>query len=141
MNVKSIKKGIAAAAAEVDGLTTYAFSPPRIEPPSFFCGEVDIDYHETYGGDVSMVIMGYLMTSTAEDEAGQELLDRYLSIGHAGSVVDAIEGTPGNPQTLGGVCDDLVIMKATGYRQYQVGEKNYYGVKLPIQVIGARAQE
>lgn len=140
MNVLSIKRGIADAAGTVAGLQTYAWCPAAIEPPAFYCGEVEIRYHETYGGDAELTVMGYLLTSTAEDEGGQALLDGYLSVGTATSVVDAIEGTPGNAQTLGGACDDLVIMQATGYRMYQVGEKNFYGAKLPIRVIGVRSQ-
>ncbi len=141
MNVLSIKRGLATAAATVDGLNTYPFCPTAVEVPCFYAGEVDIKYHETYGGDAKVVVTGYLLTSTSEDEAGQALLDTYLSVGNDDSVVDALEGVPGNQQTLGGVCDDLVIMQATGYRMYQVGEKNYFGCKLPIQVIGVRSQE
>jgi hypothetical protein len=142
MNVLSIKRELAAAAAAVDGLQTYAFCPAAVEVPCFYTGETEIRYHETYGGDATVTVMGYLLTSTAEDESGQALLDTYLSVGNAGSVVDAIEGTPDTgPQTHGGACDDLVIMQATGYRTDQVGEKSYYGAKLPIQVIGVRSQE
>lgn len=140
MNVLSIKRGIADAASAVDGLQTYPFCPNAVEPPCFYTGEAEIRYHETYGGDAEVTVMGYLLTSTAEDEDGQALLDTYLSVGTASSVVDAIEGTPGSPQTLGGACDDLVIMQATGYRTYQVGEKTFYGAKLPIRVIGVRSQ-
>lgn len=141
MNVLSVKKGLAAAAAGVDGLTTYPYCPAAVEVPCFYAGEVEIRYHQTYGGDVELVVMGYLLVSEAEAEEGQAQLDTYLSVGNADSVVDALEGTPGSPQTLGGACDDVVIMQATGYRMYQVGEKNYYGVKLPIEVIGVRSQE
>ncbi|NMO52028.1 hypothetical protein HH310_12575 [Actinoplanes sp. TBRC 11911] len=141
MNVLSIKKGIAANARQVKGLTAYAFCPDAIEPPTFYCGEVEIKYHQTYGGDAEVMVMGYLLTSHAEDEAGQALLDQYLSVGTAKSVVDAIEGLPGNPQSLGGACDDLVIGNATGYRTYQVGTGTFYGAKLPITVIGVRSQE
>jgi hypothetical protein len=142
VNVRSIKKGLAAAAGTVDGLTTYSYCPAAVEVPCFYAGEVEVAYHQTYGGDAEVTVMGYLLTSTAEDEAGQELLDRFLSVGNPDSVVDALEGTPqSGPQTLGGVCDDLVIMQATGYRQYQVGEKSYYGARVPIRAIGVRSQE
>lgn len=140
MKVSSVKKGIADAAGAVDGLNTYSFAPSAVEVPCLYAGEVDISYHESYGGDAEMVVTCYLLTSAAEDEDGQRLLDDYLSVGTPSSVVDAIEGTPGNPQTLGGACDDVVIMQATGYRMYQVGDDSYYGAKLPVRVIGVRSQ-
>lgn len=141
MNIRSIKQGIAKAAAAVDGLNTYAFCPDSITEPCLYAGEVDVAYHETYGGDAQAVVTVYLLVSTAEDDDAQALLDRYLSVGNPESVIDAIEGTPGNPQTLGGVCDDLVIMTASGYRKYTVGTDSYFGVKIPVRVIGTRAQE
>lgn len=149
MNILSIKRGLAenagTAVAVVDGksvqLNAHPFCPAAVETPCFYAGEVDVAYHETYGGDAQAVVTCYLLVSAAEDESGQALLDTYLSVGTPGSVVDAIEGTPGNPQTLGGACDDLVIMQALGYRTYQVGEKTFYGAKLPVRVIGIRTQE
>jgi hypothetical protein len=141
VNVRSIKKGIADAAAAVEGLNTYAFSPNAVEVPCLHPGEVEISYHETYGGDVELTVMVYLLTSSADDESGQALLDEFLSVGNSRSVIDAIEGTPGHPQTLGGICDDLYIGQATGYQMYGVGEKRYYGAKIPVRVIGVRSQE
>jgi hypothetical protein len=141
VNIRSIKQGIAANAAQIPGLNTYAFTPAAVEVPCFHLAEVDVQYHETYGGDAEIVVTGYVLTSTADDDAGQALLDEYRSVGNERSLIDAIEGTPGNPQTLGGACDDLVIMQASGYRMYQVGDKNYYGAKMPIRVIGVRTQE
>lgn len=140
MNVLSIRQGLATRAATVAGLNSYAYCPAAVEVPCFYSGEVQVNYHRTNGGDAEVIVTGYLLTSTAEDEAGQALLDGYLSLGNAASVIDAIEGTIGVAQTLGGACDDLVIMQATGYRMYQVGEKNYYGCKLPITVISTRSQ-
>lgn len=141
MNVRSIKKGIAEAASAIEGLNTYPFCPDAVEAPCLYAGEVDVAYHRTYGGDAQVVVTVYLLVSTAEDEDSQGLLDEYLSVGNANSVVDAIEGLPGNPQTLGGVCDDLVIGTASGYRKYTVGTDTFFGVKIPVQVIGVRSQE
>lgn len=141
MNILSIKKGIASNAARVDGLNAYSFLPDAVEVPCLHVGEVDVQYHTTYGGDAELVVTCYLLTSRAEDESGQALLDTYLSVGNDDSVIDAIEGTPGNPQTLGGACDDLVVMQANGYRTYQVGDKTFYGAKIPVRVIGVRSQE
>jgi len=141
VNVSSVKKGIAAAAAAVNGLNTYAFCPDAVETPCLYTAEVDVAYHRTYGGDAQLLVTCYLLVSSAEDESSQALLDKYLSVGNAESVVDAIEGTPSNPQTLGGACDDLVVMTANGYRKYQVGTDWFFGAKLPVQVIGVRSQE
>jgi hypothetical protein len=140
VNITSVKNGLAKNASAVDGLNTYPFCPDAVEVPCFYPAEVDVGYHQTYGGDAQLTVTCYLLTSAAEDEAGQALLDEYLSVGNSNSVVDAIEGTPGNPQTLGGACEDLVVMTASGYRKYQVGDNTYFGAKIPVQVIGVRTQ-
>lgn len=138
MRLSLVKKGIAAAAATVEGLNTYAFVPDSVEVPCLYAGEADVRYDTTFGGDYDVVITCYVFTSVSDDESGQELLDELLADEGASSVKAAIEGTPGIAQTLGGVCDDVHIPNVTGYRMYQVGEKNYFGAKLPVRVIGVR---
>lgn len=138
MRVGAVKQALADKAAAIEGLNTYGYSPAAAEVPCLYAGEVEIDYDQTFGGDVAATFTLYLLTSSAEDAAGQQLLDDYLSTQGPSSVKAALEGTAGVAQDLGGLVDDLHVHTATGYRMYQIGEYSYYGAKLPVRVIGSR---
>jgi hypothetical protein len=137
VNVRSVRRGLADNAAAVQGLTTYGFCPSAVEVPCLYAGEVTIDYDQTFGGDLDVDATCYLLTSAADDEAGQALLDELLSVAGPRSVPVALLSDP----TLGGACDDIHVRRAQGYRMYRVGETDYYGAALMVRVIGVPGQE
>lgn len=133
--------GLAPKVAGIDGLTCYTFTPDAVAAPCWYPGEVTIsrrgpDSHRTFGkpsqgGQRGYEIQCTVLTSRSDDQAGQALLDRYLSEGDPWSLVDAVEADV----TLGGLCNTLIVHDIDGYRLYTVGSDVYYGARLRVLVL------
>lgn len=133
--------GLAPKSAGIPTLTCYTFTPDKVAEPCFYPGEVTIsrrgeESHRTFGSRAQGGQRGYeiqctVLTSRADDKAGQALLDRYLSEGDPWSLIDAIE----SDRTLGGLCNDLIVHDVDGYRLYTVGADQYFGARLRVLVL------
>jgi hypothetical protein len=140
MNVGSIREALATTVkTAIPGLNCYGYCPDSIPEPCFYVGEIEIDFDRAFGRAMDeMRLTCRLLTSRADDRAGQAALDAYLAGSGASSVKQALEDARGAPgqAALGGLCDDLHLTRVQGYRWYLVGQVEYYGAELIVRVIG-----
>ena len=140
MEPGAIRDGLAAAVKTgVPSLNTFGYCPDAIPEPCWYAGEVEIDFDRAFGrGMDELRITCRLLVSRADDKSGQAALDRYLAGSGPDSVKAAIEAARGAPgeAALGGLCDDLHLMRVQGYRMYQVGEVQFYGAEMIVRIIG-----
>ncbi|MFC6094736.1 hypothetical protein [Saccharothrix lopnurensis] len=137
MDFLGVRRGLAAAAAAIDGLSALPFMPDSVSPPTFFVGEMDLEFDKAFGrGLDELVATCRLLTSRASDDGGQAELDRYLAGSGPYSVKEALEADP----SLGGVCDAVHVRRATGYGLFEFGVGNdmsrYYGIEFFVHVYG-----
>lgn len=148
----SVVKAALAAAVEAAGinipgvgrLQCYGHSPDAPNIPAFTVGQVAIDPLGTFGqggpGMETLDITCQVLTSTAEDDAGQRLLDQLISKDGPYSIRTALLAARGQPgeMALDGAADDCWVIRIDGYRRLSYGgeDANYYGADITVRVIG-----
>lgn len=145
MEISEIREAIATAASAVvlptgiRQLTCTGFTPDAVAEPHFFVGEYTQVYDKTYGDDDELEFIARVLVGRSDDRASQKILDALLSRGNPACLKTAIEaarGAPGAP-ALGGLADDLHVMRVQGYRWYEHAGSKYVGAELVIKVIGS----
>ncbi|GAA2681725.1 hypothetical protein [Actinoplanes palleronii] len=151
MDISVIKKALAAAVRAADinipgagRIEAYHHSPASPNVPAFTCGQVVIDPMGTFGqggpGMETLDITCSVLTSTAEDDDGQQLLDKLISKDGSYSIRAALLAARGEPGelALGGAADDVWVTRIDGYRMLAYGgeDQNYYGADITVRVIG-----
>ncbi|GGZ80261.1 hypothetical protein ACFOOM_07585 [Streptomyces echinoruber] len=146
MQISAVRDAIAAAAravvlpAGIPRLTCTGYTPDSVTEPHFFVGEVEVTYDRTMGRGLDQLdFTCRVLVGRQDDRAGQRVLDALLSGGGPASLKAAIEaarGAPGQP-ALGGLADDLHVMRVQGYRWYEHQGTTYVGAELVIKVIGS----
>lgn len=144
MNLTSVKKAMAVLARGLTGVErSDHFVPDVIYPPHFYIGETTIDWtgnNNTFGGDDDITLLCRLLVGQSGDESSQDLLSRYMRRTGSRSVKAVLEGVLPK-QTLGGLCDDLVVHRMQGHRMYQVGDNRYYGAEWVVQILGDQDED
>lgn len=145
MQISGVRNAIADAARAVvlpaggGALTCTGYVPDSVVAPHFFVGEVDITYDRAMGrGLDELEFTCRVLAGRGDDKSAQVVLDAMLSGGGTGSLKKAIEaarGLPGQP-ALGGLADDLHVMRVQGYRWYEHAGTQYVGAEMVIKVIG-----
>lgn len=151
MDISVVKTALAAAVRVADinipgvgRLECYNHSPATPNVPAFTCGAVAIDPLGTFGqGGPGMETLDFtcsVLTSTAEDDAGQQLLDKLISKTGDYSIRAALLAARGAPGELAldGAADDCWVTRIDGYRMLSYGgeDANYYGADITVRVIG-----
>lgn len=151
MEISEVKAALAAAVRAADinipgvgRLECYSHSPHAPNVPAFTCGQVNVDPLGTFGpggpGMETLDITCSVLTSTAEDDAGQALLDQLISKDGDYSIRAALLAARGEPGelALGGAADDCWVIRIDGYRMLSYGgeDQNYYGADITVRVIG-----
>lgn len=152
MRISQIKTALAAAVADAEislpgagKLQAYRHSPSAPHIPAFTIGAVAIDPLGTFlnaqnRGLQTLDFTCAVLTSTAEDDAGQQALDELISLDGPYSVFQAITAARGEPGSLalGGLAHDLFVVRIDGYRMlsYADDAAQYYGADLTVRVIG-----
>jgi hypothetical protein len=113
--------------------------PLRPVPPALCVAGAELDPHFTARARDAAYITAYLLTSVADDEAGQRLLDEYLSKGGAKSVRAALlaAGGRGATQALSGAAESMTVERVEGYRLYPIGDAMMFGAQIVLRVIGS----
>jgi hypothetical protein len=134
MDIQAVRDGLAANAREIDGLTALGYAPDDGETPLFYVGDVDIESigFGRAGGRERLSILCRVLVSRADDKTGQELLAAYLKGSGATSLIAAIEAD----KTLGGACENLQVVRRSGFRKYPLGSNEYFGAEIAVEVIG-----
>jgi hypothetical protein len=130
MHLADIKQEIATSA--MDGtsgdykITGHPYWPGSPQAPCIAPAEVEGEYHADMDGSTDLTMTWRLAVGRQEEEAGQQLLDTYLSTGGANSVVDAIEAN---------TTYDLTVSDVSAYRLFEWGGSTYYGAELTVEVL------
>lgn len=124
--------------APLPRLQTFGYAPGTIDPPCFYAGEVEIDPNMDFGDDDRVVITCRVLTSTADDEAGQLMLDQLLRRKGPTSIRRVLLEAAGEPAeyALDGAADDINVVKIDAYRLYRIGTETFYGAEIRVLAIG-----
>jgi hypothetical protein len=142
VNHNAIASALAGLARPVTGIERAdGFVPDGILPPNFYVAEIKINFDQTYGGMEDVEYICRVLVGHAGDEDSQTLLRTFLRRTGSTSIKAAIEGTPGVPQSLGGLCDDLHVRRFQGHRMYSVGTSKFYGGEWVVRVIGSQDED
>lgn len=139
MDIAAVRQGLADAAAAIDGLNCYGYTPDSVMEPCFYPLDVTIDFDQTFTRGLDQVFVTCIvLASRADDRAGQAKLDSYLAGSGSQSIKAAIEAARGAPgqAALDGACDDLRVQRVFGYALYDEAGVKFYGAKFQIHVIG-----
>ncbi len=146
MDISAVREAIAVAASAVQlpsgvrKLTCTGYTPDAVTEPHFFVGEVSIDFDKAMGrGLDELEITCRALCGRGDDRAAQRVLDALLSGSGPASLKRAIEvarGAPGE-YALGGLADDLHVVRVQGYRWYEHAGVQYVGAEIIIRVIGS----
>ncbi|MGW0537811.1 hypothetical protein [Streptomyces sp. NPDC003032] len=145
MQISLIRDAVAAAAravvlpAGVGKLTCTGYVPDSVVAPCFFVAEVEVTYDKTFGrGTDELNFTCRVLVGRADDRAAQRVLDAMLSGSGPASLKVAIEAARGAPGVLalGGLADDLHLMRVQAYRWYTHHDTTFLGAELALKVIG-----
>ncbi|MFG2002298.1 hypothetical protein ACGFNU_24410 [Spirillospora sp. NPDC048911] len=145
MQISAVREAIADAAravvlpAGVGKLTSSGFVPDDVTEPHFFTAEYSVEYDKAFGRGLDQIeLTCRVLVGRADDQAAQKILDALLSGSGPASLKTAIEAARGAPggAALGGLADDLHVMRVQGYRWYEHAGTQYVGAELVIKVIG-----
>lgn len=145
MQVSAVREAIATAARAVvlpagaGRLTCTGYTPDAVAEPHFFCGEVSVEFDQAMGrGMDALEVTCRVLVGRGDDRTAQRTLDALISGSGQASLKAAIEvarGAPGE-YALGGLADDLHVVRVQGYRWYEHAGTTYVGAELIIRVIG-----
>lgn len=95
--------------------------------PAFAVMDIEASDHQTLDGAADLRLTGRLAVGTVDAEAGQKVLDRYLSRGTPDSVLDALERAEG--------VGDVTCTGFDGYRLFEWAGRSYFGAEIEIEVL------
>ena len=130
--VSQVKDGLKTAIQTISGLRAYDYQPEQVNPPFAYPVLTEIRYHET-GMGLGGVVMDFTVTvvvSRQSERVAQDTLDGYMAMTGASSVRAAIEAD----RTLGGVCDDLIVVSAGNLIQVDANDTLYLAVDFKVTV-------
>lgn len=114
--MKQIRAGIAANLDAIPNVQASAYMLANPLPPSVWVVPDETDYDEAMQRGLDCVkITVQAFAGLVADQGAQALLDEMLDPAGATSVKAAIEAD----RTLGGVVDDLRVVRHTGYQVFQ----------------------
>lgn len=143
MQISQVRRELAEAvkSANIPRLACYGYIPSAPTVPAFVVGAVQIEPNNTFGGCDTAEITCTVVTSLADDQDGQALLDDLLSRDGATSIRQALLAARGEPgeYALNGAADDLSIVRIDGYRQITWSDdaSTYYGADITVRVLGS----
>lgn len=143
LDLNAVATGLAAAVTTAaltfngHSVTASDINRDSVAVPEFAVVEFQLEPHQSYGGmDTCIVTCRFYVGSATED--GQRLARKALSMTGADSVTAALEAdrTVEGGTSLAGACDDFVVRPARGPRLYTFGDVEYYGIEIPVFVMG-----
>lgn len=131
MDIGAIRTDLAEAAATADPpdgtrqLMAYDHQPGRPDVPAVFPTETTGNYKEAANGVGGAVVTLRILTSRAEEEWGQHLLNAYLNSSGVSSIVVAIETA----------MPEASVMTFDGYKPYEHGADSFWGAEITVVVL------
>jgi hypothetical protein len=134
-----VRRALADAIRGIDGLDVFHYTPGSVVVPCAYLADVEIEPNFTMGGADDHTFTIRVLTSAADDESGQDLLDELLSRDGSVSIRAALETARGasGQYALDGAADDLNVTRIGAYRQYVEGGGTYFGGEITVRVIGS----
>lgn len=135
----SLRDAVSATLAGL-GVQAYSYAPNDPHPPAFFPAEVSITPQSTMVGSALVDLTCRVIASASEDQDGQLLLDKMLSMSGDYSIWAALEAARGAPGelALNGACDDVYLSKIDAYRLITgPNETSWYGANLTLRILGS----
>lgn len=142
MNLVTLVSGITAAVkAEIP--TMHIPSGPLImpTPPSFVVFDFDVTPHRTMRFFSEVDLTARVVISRADADQSAADAEAYMGDGQ-GSIFYALEKPhilSTGAQTFGGACDDAIVTRVRGYRQYVYGTTPFVGFEILIHAVGERS--
>lgn len=132
MTIQTIRQGIAANLATIQGLRTSAFVPDNPTPPIAIVVPERVDYDTAMRRGLDTYTFKVLVVAQRASERGaQNTLDAFCNPTGATSVKAAIE----SDRTLGGAANDCRVTDLTDYGPLTVGETQYLAATFSVTVI------
>jgi hypothetical protein len=145
MNLTDVRQAIADQLGSIDGVRVYATQPDQLAVPAGGAIVVQpaaayVDYVQAMSGGLSELRYTLLVVAARTSErSAQARLDELLSagLGETRSVYDALKPND-DPQTLGGVVQDVGLMTASAPTALEAGEVTYLAAEIDIRVLVRR---
>jgi hypothetical protein len=134
-SLQAIREGLAANMNAIPGLAASPWLLSNPTPPAAEIqpSEIEFDQASDRGFDRHLLIVRVFVAAST-DRGAQNRLDQMLAGSGAYSVKAAIEAD----RQLGGACDDLLVMRCSGYRVFsREGMPSVLGAEWEVQVIAA----
>ena len=136
MNLPAVRQAMADLVTEGCRIDCSAYMLANPTPPAahLFPSPVEYDAAFNRGMDVWTFTLQVYVAETVIERAAQERLDEFMSTSAATSVKRALE-LPDGPQRLGGLIDDLLVLRCDGYRRWLIeGRGPLFGSEWTIEV-------
>ena len=131
VTVAQIRSGIATNLATVTDVQVLAYVLSNPTPPAFAVFPAACDYNQAMARGLDRwTFTVQAIVSAASDQDGQKQLDTYLAPTGSTSVRAAIE----SDRTLGGVVDNLVVTRVSGYQLYADERGANLGAEWSVEV-------
>lgn len=129
--IKEIMAGLRTSLSTIDGLNVVEVTPGQITVPAAVVGlPGEVDYLRTFTDqNIDLVFNVWVVTSTAVDFAGQQMLAEYMDKQGLKSILAAL----GVDKTLGGVVDYAELVSCVP-QMVDFNGVNYYGALFTVAV-------
>ena len=130
--ISQVKNGLKAAIQNVAGLRAYDYQPDQVNPPFAWPTLDEIRYHQTgfASGGVVMDFTVTVVVQRSSERTAQDKMDQYMAWDGAQSVRAAIEAD----RTLGGVCEDLIVISGGNFTNIDANDTLYLTVDFKVTV-------
>jgi hypothetical protein len=128
-DLASVRAGLAAALAGIDGLRVYAQPPGTVNPPAAVILRRSTSFDVAFGDVDGYTFAVSVLVSYGTPEAAQVALDA-LTSGGAGSVRVALEADP----TLGGIVDYVRAVSVGPDQITEVAGVQYLSADVTVEV-------
>ena len=129
--VKQVRDGLEVRLKTIAGLNAASYLPEQINTPVGFPVLASIDYRGAFrGGNVQMVFAVHVIVGRYQDKDAHDALSDYLAYDGAKSIRAALDGD----QTLGGVCQGLILESSTDISTVSVAAGDYLQLQCLVTV-------
>lgn len=131
MNVEAIAQGVAAALSNL-GIRVYDHGPDAPTPPCAYLYPENILFDATFDGTERPRFVISLLAQSVDTKGGQAQLNKLISTGVTGSLIDALHADP----TLGGAVASSAPTQVRNYgtRTAAVGDVRYWTAEIVLDI-------
>lgn len=139
MDLDEIYTGIADAVRDrIPTLNCFGFVPDSLPDPSFYVGDMEIDYDKSVGGGMEeLTISCYVLVSRADPKSAHAALFSYVPGTGPTSIKAAIE----HDRTLGGVVEDVRVLDFRTLTGEEIAQEDRIGGVWTLTVLAQSEQD